>query len=110
MCAMSVPLLTHDQRVAASAKAVLIRTKRASVKQQLKSAQISLRDLLAVAVVDDIVAGMKVVSVLEALPGIGQVKAAAIMRKCGVAPSRRLRGLGPHQAAALCAVFDHRNR
>jgi hypothetical protein len=107
---MPVPALTHDQRVAASAKAVVIRTKRASVKQQLKCAQITLRDLLAVAVVDDIVAGMKVVSVLEALPGIGQVKAAAMMRECGVAPSRRLRGLGTHQAAALCALLERRNR
>ena len=107
---MPVPLLTHDQRVAASAKAVLIRTKRAQVKHQLKSAQITLRDLLAVAEVDDIVAGMKVTSVLESLPGIGQVKAAALMSACGVAPSRRLRGLGPHQASALCAMLDRRTR
>lgn len=107
---MPVPLLTQDQRIAASAKAVLIRTKRAQIKIQLKSAQISLRDLLAVADVDDIVAGMRVVAVLEALPGIGHIKAAALMEKCGVAASRRLRGLGPHQAEALCALLDRRVR
>lgn len=107
---MPVPALTHDQRVAASAKAVHIRTTRARVKTQLKSGQISLRDLLAVAQVDDIVAGMRVVSVLESLPGIGHVKAAALMERCGVAASRRLRGLGPHQAAALCSAIAGRKR
>lgn len=107
---MPVPVLSHDQRVAASAKAVHIRTTRARVKGQLKAGQISLRDLLAVAAVDDIVAGMKVVSVLESLPGIGHVKAAALMERCGVAMSRRLRGLGPHQSAALCAALAARGR
>ena len=107
---MPVPILTHDQRVAASAKAVEIRTKRAQIKVQLKTAQISWRDLLAVSKVDDIVAGMKVVSVLEALPGVGQIKAAAMMEKCGVATSRRLRGLGPHQITALCRIIDNRKR
>ncbi len=107
---MAVPVLTHDQRVAASAKAVHIRTKRAEVKRQLKDSVISWRELLAVADVDDIVAGMKVVSALESLPGIGRIKAAAIMEKCGVATSRRLRGLGPHQVAALCSVLDSRVR
>lgn len=107
---MPVPALTHEQRVAASAKAVHIRTTRARVKGQLKSGQITLVDVLAVAAVDDIVAGMKVVAVLESLPGIGRVKAAALMERCGVAASRRLRGLGPHQAAALCAALAVRGR
>lgn len=105
---MPVPVLSHDQRVAASAKAVVIRTKRAAVKSQLKSGQVSVSDLLVVAQVDDIVAGMRVISVLEALPGIGRVKAAAIMESCGIAVSRRLRGLGPHQTNALCRLLDQR--
>ena len=105
---MPVPVLSHDQRVAASAKAVVIRTKRAAVKSQLKSGQVSVSDLLVVAQVDDIVAGMRVISVLGALPGIGRVKAAAIMESCGIAVSRRLRGLGPHQTNALCRLLDQR--
>lgn len=107
---MPVPVLSHEQRVAASAKAVVIRTKRAAVKGQLKSGQITVRDLLAVAEVDEIVAGMKVVSVLEALPGVGHVKAAGMMERCGIAMSRRLRGLGPHQAVSLCELLDQRKR
>jgi ribosomal protein S13 len=78
------------------------------VKSQLKSGQVSVSDLLVVAQVDDIVAGMRVISVLEALPGIGRVKAAAIMESCGIAVSRRLRGLGPHQTNALCRLLDQR--
>lgn len=106
---MAVPQLTHEQRVAASAKAVAIRVKRADVKRQLKESKLSLRDLLVVSAVDDVVAGMKVVSVLESLPGIGQIKAAAIMERCGIALSRRLRGLGPHQIESLTKLIESRS-
>lgn len=105
---MPVPTLTHEQRVAASAKAVEIRTKRAQIKRSLKTAEVSLREVLAFAEIDDVVAGMKVISVLESLPGIGDIKAHAIMDKCNIAASRRLRGLGPHQIAAMCAIIDTR--
>jgi len=38
---------------------------------------------------------------LESLPGYGKTKAAALLVDVGIAPSRRLRGLGPKQQAAL---------
>lgn len=107
---MPVPTLTHEQRVAASAKAVEIRTKRAHIKRRLKASEVSLREVLAFAEIDDVVAGMKVISVLESLPGIGDIKAHAIMEKCNIALSRRLRGLGPHQIAAMCAIIDTRSK
>ena len=40
------------------------------------------------------------------MPGVGRVKARRIMRELGIAESRRLRGLGQHQIAALVARFD----
>jgi ribosomal protein S13 len=40
---------------------------------------------------------------LESLPGVGKVKARRIMEEIGIADSRRVRGLGPQQRAALLA-------
>ncbi len=98
---MAVPVLTHGQRVAASAKATQIRIRRKEVKSQLKNKQITFADLLKVSEHDEIIAGMKVKSVLESLPAFGKVKAAALMKDCGIADTRRLKGLGLHQVQAL---------
>ena len=35
------------------------------------------------------------------MPGVGKVRAAGIMDELGISPSRRVRGLGANQAAAL---------
>ena len=48
---------------------------------------------------------LKVVSLLESLPGVGKVKARAIMEEIGIAETRRVRGLGPHQSQALIERF-----
>lgn len=103
---MSVPVLTQEQRIAASAKGVEIRVRRAQVKQQLKEKHITFPQLLEVSGKDDIIAGMKVQSVLESLPAIGKVKAAHLMDSCGIASSRRLKGLGAHQTKALLNALN----
>ena len=54
---------------------------------------------------NDIVGKMKVASVLESLPGVGKVKARAIMAEIGISETRRVRGLGPHQIKALVEKF-----
>jgi ribosomal protein S13 len=54
---------------------------------------------------DELVGKLKVVALLESLPGVGKVKAKAIMEEVGIAETRRVRGLGPHQAAALIERF-----
>ncbi len=48
----------------------------------------------------------RVVELLEALPGIGHVRAAAIMERLGIAASRRVLGLGIHQRRALVDFID----
>jgi hypothetical protein len=106
---MPVPVLTQEQRIAASAKAVEIRVRRAQVKQQLKDRLISFSDLLKVSEQDDIISGMKVLSVLEALPAIGKVKAATLMKQCGIADSRRIKGLGQHQIQSLLNALGKRS-
>ena len=44
---------------------------------------------------------MKVSALLEAMPGVGKVRARQIMERLGIAESRRVRGLGANQRAAL---------
>ncbi|MDE0605118.1 MAG: integration host factor, actinobacterial type [bacterium] len=97
------PQLTAEQRQAALAKAGEVRRKRAEVKQKLKMRSISLSDLLAQAETDDVVAGTKVLAVLESLPGMGKVRARRMMEEIGIADSRRIRGLGDQQRASLLA-------
>jgi len=49
---------------------------------------------------------MKVSALLEALPGVGKVRAKQIMEQLGIAESRRVRGLGSNQWAAICGIED----
>ena len=105
---MAVPVLTNEQRVAASAKAVEVRTKRAALRRQLKESKISFNEVLAVVDSDEIVSGMRVVTILESLPGIGKIKAASLMENCDIALSRRMKGLGSSQAQKLRSALNCR--
>lgn len=62
---------------------------------------LSLRELLDQASRDEVVAKMKVVAVLESLPGLGKVKARRLMEEVGISDSRRVQGLGEKQRKAL---------
>jgi len=50
---------------------------------------------------DNNVGKLKVVSMLESLPGVGKVKARRVMDEIGIADNRRVQGLGTQQRAAL---------
>ena len=53
-----------------------------------------------------VIGKMKVTALLESMPGVGRVRAAPIMDEVGIAESRRVRGLGANQTAALIARFE----
>ena len=95
------PALTPEQRQAALEKAAKVRRERAEVKEKLKLGSLSLEELLGKADSDETVGKMKVVSVLESLPGLGKVKARRLMEAVGISDSRRLQGLGAKQRAEL---------
>ena len=95
------PALTPEQRQAALQKAARVRRERAEVKEKLKLGSLSLAELLKQAEKDETVGKMKVVSVLESLPGLGKVKARRLMETVGISESRRLQGLGAKQRAEL---------
>jgi hypothetical protein len=105
---MAAPVLTNEQRIAASAKAVEIRTKRAALRRQLKDSKVSYSEVLSVSNSDDIVSGMRVLTILESLPGIGKIKASALMESCDIALSRRMKGLGTTQAQKLKSALNGR--
>lgn len=93
------PRLTPEQREAALAKAAEARAARADIKARLKMGSLTLAEALSS---DDVnIAKIKVVSLLEALPKLGKVKARRIMEEVGIADNRRVQGLGAQQRAAL---------
>ena len=102
---MALPPLTPEQRAAALEKAAAARRARADLKVRLKSSGTSLREVLDSGQTDEAVGKMKVVAVLEAMPGVGKIKAQRLMDKLAISPSRRVRGLGVKQREALEREF-----
>ena len=102
---MALPKLTDEQRKEALAKAAEARKARAELKAALKRGETDLKDVLEKAETDEIIGKTKVSALLEALPKVGKVKAQEIMTELEIAPTRRLRGLGDRQRAALLEKF-----
>lgn len=98
---MPLPDLDPEQRRAALAKAAEVRQIRAQVKQMLKTGEVTVADVLERARTAEPLAKMKVSELIEAVPNIGKVKARRLMEQLDIAPTRRLRGLGPRQTEAL---------
>ena len=102
---MPLPSLSPEQRSAALEKAAEVRRARAELKDQLKSGKADLATILRRAEADDVVGKLKVRDVLQAMPGIGKIRAQQIMERLKIADSRRLRGLGEQQRKALLGEF-----
>ena len=95
------PQLTPEQRAAALVKAAEARAARAEIKARLKMGSMSLQEALDSD--DGNVGKLKVVSMLESLPGVGKVKARRLMADIGIADNRRVQGLGAQQRKSLLA-------
>ena len=100
---MSLPTLTPEQRADALLKAAAARVKRAEVKSGLKHGTVTLAQVVRTD--DDTIGKMKVTAVVQAMPGVGKVRAGQIMERLGIPEGRRVRGLGHQQRAALEAEF-----
>jgi hypothetical protein len=105
---VALPPLTPEERSAALAKAAAARKARAELRERLKRGDASLDDVFDAGGSDDAIGKMRVSAVLESMPGVGKVRAQRIMEKIGISPSRRVRGLGTHQRAALQREFEQR--
>jgi hypothetical protein len=97
------PQLSDEQRAAALEKAAFVRKARAEVKERLKMGSITLPELFTQAFDqgDDTVGKMKVLAVLESLPGLGKVKARRVLEECEISETRRVQGLGANQRKKL---------
>ena len=102
---MALPPLTPEQRAAALVKAAEARQERAVVKNRLKNRLASLEEVLKEGQTNDVVGKMKVSALLESMPKVGKVRAREIMERIGIAETRRVRGLGANQVAALEREF-----
>jgi hypothetical protein len=102
---VALPPLTPEQRAAALEKAAAARRARADLKARLKSNETSLAEVLDSGETDEAVGKMKVVAVLEAMPGVGKVTAQRFMETLEISPARRVRGLGAKQREALLKAF-----
>ena len=95
------PVLTPEQRTAALKKAAEARTARAELKEKLKMGSVTLKEALTRADGDPVIGKLKVLNLLESLPGLGKVKARRIMEDIGIAETRRVQCLGAQQRQTL---------
>ena len=103
---MALRPLTDEERARAREKATAARSARAGIKKGLRDGTLTVAQVLQQGETDEAVSRLKVTELLEATPGIGKVRSAAIMEQIGIAPTRRVRGLGQHQRRALVEYLD----
>lgn len=77
----------------------------AAVKQQLRNEELSFSEALE-RCGEPAIGKLKVLAALEALPGVGKVKARRMMESIGIAEGRRIQGLGAQQRAALLEQLE----
>jgi hypothetical protein len=102
---VALPPLTPEQRLAALDKAAASRRERAEVKNRLKNSGASIIEVIREGQDNEVVGKMRVVDLLQSMPGLGKVRARQVMERLGIAESRRVRGLGTKQVAALEREF-----
>ena len=105
---MALPPLTPEQRQAALEKAAASRRERAEVKNRLKNHGANIFEVIEQGQTNAVIGKMRVLDLLQSMPGMGPIKAHAMMERIGIAESRRVRGLGANQVAALKEEFSKR--
>jgi guanylate kinase len=100
---MLPPRLSSRARRRAGEKAVLARQDRAKVKEQVASGELFFFDLFK----DErkSIARMKLMDLLQSVPGIGQARAQLIFERTNISPSRRIGGVGHRQIELLRQEF-----
>lgn len=94
------PPISPEDRAKALAKAAEARRQRAELKEKLKMGSLTLSELFDQSG-EETIKKMKVLAVLESLPGLGKVKARRTMDEIGISETRRVQGLGANQRKAL---------
>lgn len=100
-----IPNLTTEQRIENLEKAKAARSRRAAVLKSVKDGSYTVCDVLNMADADEVVSRMKVFTLIKAAPGYGFARTQQTMKRLHIAETRRLRGLGANQRAALAELF-----
>ncbi len=75
------------------------------MKNRLKHSGATIAEVLAQGETNLVIGKMRVSELLQSMPGLGKVRAAQVMERLKISESRRVRGLGAKQIAALVAEF-----
>jgi len=100
------PQLTPEERANALAKAKFSRQVRAGVKLRIKNQDLSIAQVLEIARDDEAIAKMRVFELIESVPGMGKIRAKALLERLHISLTRRVQGLGRHQVESLIREFD----
>ena len=84
------PTLTPEERSAALEKAKLSRKRRSQIKEQVKSGELTIAQVLDIAKSDDVVAKMRVLELLESKAGVGKIRGAGLLDKLKISRTRRI--------------------
>ena len=95
-----IPLLTKEERSAASQKAIETRRTRMRLKREMKNGELS----VAAAIELPVMRRMKVFEFIRAIPGIGPNRAREFMLANSIADNRRVGGLSKHRRAQVIAL------
>ena len=100
------PVLTEAERAAALAKARSSRAHRARIKAEVKAGNLTVAQVIDMAIDDEAIAKMRVCELLESISGVGKVRAVATLDRLGISRTRRIMGLGHHQRSLLIKEFS----
>ena len=100
---MQPPKISNRFRRKAGEKAVAARRERATIKALVASGELFFFDLFK----DErkSIARMKLIDLLQSVPGIGKVRAELILDRTKISPSRRIGGVGHRQIELLREEF-----
>jgi guanylate kinase len=102
---VSLPPELDEETLKENARLALeARRERAALKARLKEGSITLREILDKPT--PAIARFRVAELLAALPQIGPIRAASMMEKVAISPSRRVAGLGSRQRKELLDLVE----
>lgn len=103
------PEITQEQRKLGYVSSLALRRRRAVLKKFLATGKSSMPERLALVMKAPSAQGMKVYSLVRALPYIGPTKAAKLLEAAGIDRDRTVRALGPKQREKLLELLEARN-
>jgi guanylate kinase len=99
------PQLTAAERAHALEKAKYSRRRRAEIKNRVKLQEVSISDVIQLSESDEAIAKMRVLELVESMPGVGKVRGRVILERLGISLTRRIMGLGKYQVESLMKEF-----